>query len=160
LLLILSVATVPIAYAILRFKSPSPCSCSLWLARGFLDWAILDLGSGHPGKPARDGSRRRGLVYPYSSSPTAFPALNRVFTFPRRRLSGAQGCDRGGLLVVVRGSQVAFLLVIAFGMAEPRGPCHSLGVWERHAGLCKATVAALKPDAIALDRPRRPPSVP
>jgi len=84
----------------------SPCSCSLLLAR-FLDWANpRPRGGLILGKPRAHASRSsRGLVYLFAS-PQIW--MNRVFTFPRLRLSGGAGCDRGRLTGGGSWDRVAF----------------------------------------------------
>ena len=159
LLLILAVATVPIAYG--DFLDLITLAVFLLFIASQVFWIgrILDLGERLiPGKPRRAwlavvASLVYLFVFVYS-----FPGIEsslhvfRAVDYPLRRV-----VIEAAYWWWFVGSQVAFLLVIAFGTAD-RATRATAWVYGKAREAMQARSVALKPDAIALDpsaTPRR-----
>ena len=159
LLLILAVATVPIAYG--DFLDLITLALFLLFIASQVFWIgrILDLGERLiPGKPRRAWlAVVAGLVYLFVFA-YSFPGIEsslhvfRAVDYPLRRV-----VIEAAYWWWFVGSQVAFLLVIAFGTAD-RAARATAWVYGKAREAMQARSVALKPDAIALDpsaTPRR-----
>ncbi len=159
LLLIIALAAVPIAYGdyfdliTLALLLLFIASQVFWIGR------ILDLGERLiPGKPRRAWlAVVAGLVYLFVFA-YSFPGIEsslhvfRAVDYPLRRV-----VIEAAYWWWFVGSQVAFLLVIAFGTAD-RAARATAWVYGKAREAMQARSVALKPDAIALDpsaTPRR-----
>ena len=152
LLLILALATVPIAYG--DFFDLITLALFLLFIASQVFWIgrILDLGEQFvPGKPRRASlAIVAGLVYLFVLA-YSFPGIEsslhvfRAVEYPLRRV-----VTEAAFWWWFVGSQVAFLLVIAFGMAD-RAAGAIAWVYGKARKAMQGHGAALQPDAIAFD---------
>ncbi len=152
LLLILAVAAVPIAYG--DFLDLITLAVFLLFIASQIFWIgrILDLGERFiSGKPRRAWlALVAGLVYSFVFA-YSFPGIEsnlhvfRAVDYPLRRV-----VIEAAYWWWFVGSQLAFLLVIAFGIAD-RAARSTAWVYGKAREAMQAHGAALKPDAIALN---------